>query len=197
MKSSIETLQQGITGLDAKIAAPDPERSGAPTALGDHPVGARMRPRDRRGAVRGDAGARRHRQSAGGRRWRAWCPRAGTAAGVAGRAGCAAGRRHVRNALYAAATSAIRCNPDLKTLHERLSAEGKPFKVAIVATMRKLVPTAQHLAAPGPGYGGRRHRPLRPEIGDPGPLYRDPRGREPRLARDSARSADGSVPNPR
>ena len=49
------------------------------------------------------------------------------------------GRQHVRNVLYMAALSAIRCNPDLRRFHERLCAAGKHFKVAIVAVMRKLV----------------------------------------------------------
>ncbi|HET8611557.1 MAG TPA: IS110 family transposase, partial [Sphingomonas sp.] len=34
---------------------------------------------------------------------------------------------------------AIRCNPALRPFHQRLRAEGKPPKVAIVAAMRKLL----------------------------------------------------------
>ncbi len=38
-----------------------------------------------------------------------------------------------------AATSAIRFNPGLKAFYERLTAQGKPRKVALVAVMRKLL----------------------------------------------------------
>lgn len=49
------------------------------------------------------------------------------------------GRKGVRAALYMAALTGMRFNPVLKRLHERLATEaGKPFKVAMVATMRKL-----------------------------------------------------------
>ena len=138
MKSSIETLQQGTTGLDAKIAALIQSDQGlrrrseiiqsvpgcgpetAAVLCGEMPeLGTIGNPQAAAlaGVVPSDRDSGRNR---GTRRMRG-------------------GRRHVRNALYAAATSAIRCNPDLKTLHERLCAEGKPSKVAIVATMRKLV----------------------------------------------------------
>ncbi len=49
------------------------------------------------------------------------------------------GRAHVRTALYMAAVSAARCNPDLKAFYERLRAKGKEAKVALTAVMRKLV----------------------------------------------------------
>lgn len=49
------------------------------------------------------------------------------------------GRMEVRNALYMAALTAIRWNPVLKALYERLIAAGKPFKLAITACMRKLL----------------------------------------------------------
>jgi transposase len=48
------------------------------------------------------------------------------------------GRRHVRKALYMASISAVRWNPPIKALYERLCNQGKPTKVAIVASMRKL-----------------------------------------------------------
>ena len=35
--------------------------------------------------------------------------------------------------------TAIRCNPDIKTMYERLKKQGKPSKVALVAAMRKLL----------------------------------------------------------
>jgi transposase len=49
------------------------------------------------------------------------------------------GRDDVRQALYNSATVAIRHNPAAKPFYERLRARGKPHKVAIVATMRKLL----------------------------------------------------------
>jgi len=49
------------------------------------------------------------------------------------------GRDIVRTATYMAAFSAIRCNPSLKSLFDRLIAVGKPRKVAMVACMRKLL----------------------------------------------------------
>ena len=48
------------------------------------------------------------------------------------------GRQNVRNALYMAAISAIRANPDLAAFYSRLREKGKPFKVAVTAVMRKL-----------------------------------------------------------
>lgn len=49
------------------------------------------------------------------------------------------GRASVRTALYMAAFVAARCNPVLKPFYQRLRAKGKPFKVAIIATARKLI----------------------------------------------------------
>lgn len=49
------------------------------------------------------------------------------------------GRADVRNALYMAAISAIRCNPVIKPFYQRLIKAGKPSKVAIVACMRKIL----------------------------------------------------------
>ena len=56
------------------------------------------------------------------------------------------GRRHIyggradaRRVLYMAALSAIRFNAVLKEFYQRLKAKGKPFKVIIVAVMRKML----------------------------------------------------------
>ena len=49
------------------------------------------------------------------------------------------GRVNVRNTLYMAATTARRFNPSLKAFLERLIAAGKPYKVALVAVVRKLL----------------------------------------------------------
>jgi transposase len=67
------------------------------------------------------------------------------------------GRKGVRRVLYMACLSAVRCNPVIKALFDRLIQKGKLFKVAITACMRKMLTimnamTYQHLAwqAPGP-----------------------------------------------
>lgn len=49
------------------------------------------------------------------------------------------GRHTIRAALYMAALSASRFNSFLKPVYLRLRAAGKPFKVALVAVMRKLL----------------------------------------------------------
>jgi transposase len=49
------------------------------------------------------------------------------------------GRAQVRQALYMAALTAKRCNPIIRALYERLTARGKPHKVAMVACMRKML----------------------------------------------------------
>ena len=51
------------------------------------------------------------------------------------------GRAPVRNVLYMAAMSASQHNRALKLFHERLKADGKEPKVAIVAVMRKMITT--------------------------------------------------------
>jgi len=49
------------------------------------------------------------------------------------------GRADVRCVLYMATLSAVRCNPALKAMFERLRNAGKPFKLAMTACMRKLL----------------------------------------------------------
>ena len=49
------------------------------------------------------------------------------------------GRGSVRAMLYMPLVSAIRCNPVIRLFYDRLRAAGKPFKVALVACMRKLL----------------------------------------------------------
>lgn len=49
------------------------------------------------------------------------------------------GRASVRHALYMAAHSARRFNPQIKAMGDRLAAAGKPPKVVLVACMRKLL----------------------------------------------------------
>jgi transposase len=57
------------------------------------------------------------------------------------------GRPHLRKALYMAALTASRCNPDLKRFYQRLTTNGKPPKLAITAVMRKLLVLANCLIA--------------------------------------------------
>lgn len=54
---------------------------------------------------------------------------------------CSGGRPHVRRALYMAALAIVRMKKPspIKNAYQRLRNAGKPFKVAIVATMRKLI----------------------------------------------------------
>jgi len=49
------------------------------------------------------------------------------------------GNARLRQAVYMAAISAARCNPPLKAFYERLRANGKKPKVALVAVARKLL----------------------------------------------------------
>ncbi len=49
------------------------------------------------------------------------------------------GRAQVRQVLYMAALAATRSNPVIRTFYQRLRAQGKPAKVALVACMRKLL----------------------------------------------------------
>lgn len=58
-----------------------------------------------------------------------------------GRRAIRGGRADVRTALYMATVSAIRCNPTFKAFYQRLRDAGKPPKLAITATMRKLLTT--------------------------------------------------------
>jgi len=49
------------------------------------------------------------------------------------------GRADVRTVVYMATMAVIRSNPVIKVFHSRLIASGKPKKVAILASMRKLL----------------------------------------------------------
>ena len=62
-----------------------------------------------------------------------------------GQAHIRGGRAALRRGLYMPALSATRCNPDLAALYQRLRANGKPAKLALVAVMRKLVLLANAL----------------------------------------------------
>jgi transposase len=51
----------------------------------------------------------------------------------------AGGRKPVRDALYIAALPAIRFDPAMKAVFQRLKENGKPGKVALVAVMRRMI----------------------------------------------------------
>jgi len=55
------------------------------------------------------------------------------------------GRTYVRKVIYMATLVATRCNPVIKAHYQRLLGKGKPKKLALVAAMRKLVTTLNHL----------------------------------------------------
>lgn len=56
------------------------------------------------------------------------------------------GRATVRKALYMPALSAIRCNPVIRDLYQRLIAKGKMKKVALVACMHKMLTILNSMA---------------------------------------------------
>ena len=62
------------------------------------------------------------------------------------------GRRAVRTGLYMAALVAARHNPILATFYQRLRAAGKPPKLALTATMRKLLLVLNSALKPDPHY---------------------------------------------
>ena len=62
-----------------------------------------------------------------------------------GKRSISGGRAEVRRALYMAALSASRNNLLLRTFYDRLTAAGKPAKVALTAVMRKLIVLMNHL----------------------------------------------------
>ena len=67
--------------------------------------------------------------------------------GKDGSAWVSGGRGDVRRALYMPTLNAVRHNPDIRRFYQRLVAAGKPKKLAIVASMRKLLILANVLIA--------------------------------------------------
>jgi len=56
------------------------------------------------------------------------------------------GRSQIRAVLYMATRSAVRCNPPIREFYQRLRASGKPDKVAVTASMRKLLVVINSMA---------------------------------------------------
>ena len=65
---------------------------------------------------------------------------------------CKMGMGQIRKVLYMAAISAIRCNKACKELYERLRAKGKPYKVALIAAVNKLIKQVFAIAKSGERY---------------------------------------------
>ncbi len=63
------------------------------------------------------------------------------------------GRAAVRQMLYMAAVTAIRCNPVFIEFYGRLTAAGKPKKVALTACMRKLLVVLNSMLRRGTRWG--------------------------------------------
>lgn len=66
---------------------------------------------------------------------------------------CSGGRKHLRDIAYMGVLSAIKTNdPLLATFYNRLRQHGKPFKLAIVATIRKLISILNAIARDDPAF---------------------------------------------
>ena len=63
------------------------------------------------------------------------------------------GRAVVRSVLYMATVAAVRCNnPVVRPFHDRLRAAGKKPKVALTASMRKLLTILNAMARSGQAW---------------------------------------------
>lgn len=66
---------------------------------------------------------------------------------------CMGGRKHLRDIAYMGVLSAIKSNdPVLAGFYRRLRARGKPFKLAMVATIRKLITILNAIAKKDPAF---------------------------------------------
>lgn len=66
---------------------------------------------------------------------------------------CTGGRKALRDILYMATLSAIKArDPVLATFYKRLREKGKPFKLAMVATMRKMITILNAIARDDPAF---------------------------------------------
>lgn len=69
------------------------------------------------------------------------------------------GRAQVRTALYMATLSAMKYNPAIAPMYERLTKAGKPKKVAMVACMRKLLVILNAMVRDGAVWDATRYAP--------------------------------------
>ncbi|WP_411037706.1 IS110 family transposase [Shinella sp. BYT-45] len=66
---------------------------------------------------------------------------------------CSGGRKHLRDIAYMAVLSAIKAkDPVLAGFYQRLRSKGKPFKLAMVATIRKFVTILNAIARTDPAF---------------------------------------------
>nr|WP_298098088.1 IS110 family transposase [uncultured Shinella sp.] len=74
--------------------------------------------------------------------------------GASSRSGhCSGGRKHLRDIAYMAVLSAIKAkDPTLARFYQRLRSRGKPFKLAMVATIRKLITILNAIARTDPAF---------------------------------------------
>lgn len=71
---------------------------------------------------------------------------------MAGKRSISGGRQSVRSSLYMATLTARRHNPQIQSFSERLTAAGKPFKVMMVACMRKLLTILNAMVRDGTSF---------------------------------------------
>jgi transposase len=66
---------------------------------------------------------------------------------------CMGGRKHLRDIAYMAVLSAIKAkDPVLGGFYQRLRSRGKPFKIAMIATVRKLITILNAIAKTDPAF---------------------------------------------
>lgn len=66
---------------------------------------------------------------------------------------CCGGRKHLRDIAYMAVLSALKAkDPTMTAFYQRLRGKGKPFKLAMVATIRKLMTILNAIARDDPAF---------------------------------------------
>jgi transposase len=71
---------------------------------------------------------------------------------MAGKRAISGGRQNIRNVLYMATLTARRFNPQIQTFAKRLTDAGKPYKVMMVACMRKLLTILNAMVRDGTSF---------------------------------------------
>ena len=77
------------------------------------------------------------------------------------------GDAYLRSQMYVAACSSLRCNTECKACYDRLRANGKPGKLAVIAVENKLIRQAFAVVMKGEGYidGFKSEKPKYPICG--------------------------------
>jgi transposase len=73
-----------------------------------------------------------------------------------GKRSVSGGRPHIRKILYMASLSAIRHNPEMKAVYDRLKQKGKASKVCLTAVMRKIIITLNAMLRDNKPWQGAR-----------------------------------------